>query len=208
MSGMPPSLDAIDEFPPLCFKASAGLGVQGNCSELVSGVSGSDVASPRPFAATKVNGYVLPIVEKSPAVADSGPGLCADAVLGDSSNANSTSGLMSSSASMKEKAIPVPTFAASSVCAVNCPIGDVKLAKPACGWSSLFKKRLGNAGSFVLKQQVVEYSDSLIPPPKEIIDAGVEFWSDYLVGFFLDEAPLCSIVKKNISLGVAFAWYS
>lgn len=66
------------------------------------------------------------IVGKSPAVASYGPGFCADAALEDTSN--STLGPLSSSTLMKEKVIPIPTFATSSVCAVSCPVGDVELA--------------------------------------------------------------------------------
>lgn len=51
MLEMPSNLDAIDEFPPLLSKASVGLGVEGNCAELVSWISGLDVVVPRPFVA-------------------------------------------------------------------------------------------------------------------------------------------------------------
>lgn len=92
---------------------------------------------------------------------------------------------------------------------VNTPCldGAVVLPKTVSGWSSLFKKRPGNEGSYVLKQYNVFFWDNPVPPPKEVIDAGIAFWKNYLVGFFFDEAPYLLYCEKPSPWVVETAWY-
>ena len=34
-------------------------------------------------------------------------------------------------------------------------------------------------------------------PPHEVVQAGIDYWSDYLVGFFLDSNPKYHVVKEQ-----------
>lgn len=79
--------------------------------------------------------------------------------------------------------MPVPSFASSLVNGDNIPrlVDDVAPPRPVYGWSSLFKRRPGNVGSYVLKHFAIEFEEKPVPPHKEVIDVGIAFWKDYLV---------------------------
>lgn len=56
-------------------------------------------------------------------------------------------------------------------------------------WSGLFKQKPRNAGKFSPVPMNLTFSGEAMVPPEEVIQAGKEKWSEWVVGFFLD-APL------------------
>jgi hypothetical protein len=74
--------------------------------------------------------------------------------------------------------------------------------QPTKSWSSLFSSLPRNAGAYIpIEFELVEVDGVMIPPPC-VLQAGVEFWSDYLVGFFLD--PHCRLT--NAAMVLRRAW--
>jgi hypothetical protein len=57
---------------------------------------------------------------------------------------------------------------------------------PPRSWNSLFKSKPINAGKFVPREIQLEFSGDAIVPPADVVQAGNDMWSEYLVGFFLD----------------------
>lgn len=88
---------------------------------------------------------------------------------------------------------------------ISCPQTIFDKPNNIGGWSSSFKRRPSNAGPFSLKQYDAGFTDKTIPPPKEIIDVGIEFRKDDLISFFLDKASYYSVVKKHV-LGLWRSW--
>lgn len=70
-------------------------------------------------------------------------------------------------------------------------------------WTSLFESLPKNAGTFSPRSFTTLDDDSVMVAPSEVIQAGVEYWTGYLVGFFWDSTPpykdvhdLCNRVWK------------
>jgi hypothetical protein len=62
-------------------------------------------------------------------------------------------------------------------------------------WSTLFKSKPRNAGTYVPQDIPLLYSGDVLVPSSDIIQAGTAVWKDYLVGFFLDKPlPYVSVV--------------
>jgi hypothetical protein len=53
-------------------------------------------------------------------------------------------------------------------------------------WSSLFKKRPKNAGVYLPRDFKIDKDGKPNQLPEEVKNEGIKFWSDHLVGFFLD----------------------
>lgn len=64
-------------------------------------------------------------------------------------------------------------------------------------WTSLFENNPRHSGTYTPQQFVHTVTNGTSELPVEIIDAGVAFWSDCLVGFFLDAPPPYSVVKEK-----------
>ena len=61
-------------------------------------------------------------------------------------------------------------------------------------WSSLFSRLPRNAGTYVPRVFENVEVDGVLVPPDEVLQAGIDHWSDYLVGFFLDSNPAYHVV--------------
>lgn len=62
-------------------------------------------------------------------------------------------------------------------------------------WSSLFTSLLRNTGEF---SPTSFDTDGAMVAPDEVLQAGIDYWSNYLVGFFLDSNP--TILRCSITL--------
>lgn len=62
-------------------------------------------------------------------------------------------------------------------------------------WSSLFTKMPSNAGVHTPRVFENVVLEGAMVPPSEVIQAGIDYWKDYLVGLFLDSKPDYHLVK-------------
>lgn len=76
------------------------------------------------------------------------------------------------------------SFAGSGNPASKSTVSNVNCGKPR--WISLFKKKPRIAGDYAPVQFDMNNPTSL---PEDVVQAGYQFWSDCLVGFFLSEYP-------------------
>jgi hypothetical protein len=88
--------------------------------------------------------------------------------------------VLSSGGTMNAASPPLATSAGL----VGCSAAPSSItSKP---WSSLFTSLPRNAGVYEpVEFDIVEENGVMIPPPI-VMQAGIDFWSEYLVGFFLD----------------------
>lgn len=64
-------------------------------------------------------------------------------------------------------------------------------------WTSLFKSLPCNVGDYAPRSFDSVEVDGVLFPPSEAIQAGEDYWVDYLVGFFLYSNPTYHIVREH-----------
>ena len=81
--------------------------------------------------------------------------------------------------------IPVASTSDAECCHA-APRTAVPIPSVPRPWTSLFSSKPRNAGIYEpVDFDIVEENGVMIPPPC-VMQAGIEFWSEYVVGFFLD----------------------
>jgi hypothetical protein len=192
MSTRSPALQSQSDFPPLLsspIRASAlkaSVSTRDGLSLSVATVQVSNLPnllSNEVSKSTLVNGFeptVVPTVVASEAVQVQG---CVTAISpccaqGTSLACENSPEKNAPSASVLNPDATIPLAASSLV--ADVPSQSTK------SWSSLFTSLPRNAGVYVpIEFEMVEENGVMIPPPS-VLQAGEEFWADYLVGFFLD----------------------
>jgi hypothetical protein len=91
----------------------------------------------------------------------------------------------------------VNLLASNSLCVDQRPVPVDALGTVACRpaapsksvpktWSSLFTSKPRNAGVYEPVDFVIVEENGVMIPPPCVMQAGLDFWSEYVVGFFLD----------------------
>jgi len=102
---------------------------------------------------------------------------------------------------------PINHVSSSSLPYFSLPSSFVLIPNfPSCpslssSWPSLFKKLLCNASKYKPQHFVLNYDpDNAIILPPAVLEAGANYWSNHLVGFFLDKPFSYSVVTHFLWL--------
>jgi hypothetical protein len=154
------------------------------------------------YNASVGTGTIISVKSSAPLMCDATPVLPSVLVCPGPSLACPKAGNASGSLQSIVNVVDVPAnkdimHTVSSPVNAQCPKPDVSSVVVGCRpaapcpaipktWSSLFKSMPCNAGVYEpVEFDIVEENGVMIPPPC-VMQAGLDFWSGYVVGFFLD----------------------